>query len=220
MNTNRHAPDDEVRTLKRMVDRHLSEPHIFQCVSEHHIDGIHNVQPINDIPGWWGKINLFSGAVSHTRNLFLDTDMVVTGSLDELVAPLVDSQLRIGLNWAASGHLGCQSGIMYWEGVAARVIYDKFDRKDAHWPPRNDLFWKVPGHRNPLGQCQWGDQEWMSALRDTNQLSVEYFDSEHVKSYKYHCRGSGLPDNTRVVSFHGKPNPGDVNDEWVIKARQ
>jgi hypothetical protein len=49
---------------------------------------------------------------------------------------------------------------------------------------------------------------------------VEYFDSEHVVSYKYHCRTTGkLPDNARVVSFHGKPDPSEVSDAWVKKAR-
>ena len=206
MNTGNHAPDDEVRTLKRQVDRHLSEPHIFQCISEHSIDGIHNVQPLNDLPGWWGKVNLFSGAVSHTRNLWLDLDVVITGSLDGLVAPINGSQIRIGKNWAQSGHGGCQSSVMYWEGVGARVIHDEFDPAIAHWPPRNE-----PG-------ILWGDQEWCTQLRDEGRLDVEYFDSADMVSYKYHCR-DGLPEGAKVVVFHGKPDPADVNDAWVKQCR-
>ena len=206
MNTGNHAPDDEVRILKRQVDRHLSEPHIFQCISEHHIDGIHNVQPLNDLPGWWGKVNLFSGAVSHTRNLWLDLDVVITGSLDGLVIPLSGSQIRIGLNWAQSGHGGCQSSMMYWEGTSARIIHDEFDPAIAHWPPRNE-----PG-------ILWGDQEWCTQLRDEGRLDVDYFSSTDMVSYKYHCRG-GLPESAKVVVFHGKPDPADVNDTWVLKCR-
>jgi len=206
MNTNRHAPDEEVRILKRMVDRHLSVPHIFQCVSEHHIDGIHNVQPINDLPGWWGKKNLFSPAMSHTRNLWLDLDVTITNSIDALVEPLSGSQLRICKNWAQSGWGGCQSSVMYWEGQSARVIHDEFDPDIAFWPPRNE-----PG-------ILWGDQEWITQLRDSNELQVEYFDPRHVVSYKYHCR-QGLPPHSLIQVFHGKPDPGEVSDDWVTLAR-
>ena len=199
MNTGGHAPVSEVEILKRQVDRYLSEPHEFVCITE------------SDLPGWWGKVRLFSPEISRYRNLWLDLDTVITGSLDALVKPL-NSQLRIAKNWAQSGHGGCQSSVMYWQGDSAQIISDTFDPKDAHWPPRNDLFWDN-------GQVAWGDQEWATYLRDTGQLEVEYFDFEHVQSYKYHCR-MGLPADTRVVVFHGKPKPSEVYDEWVMEYRK
>jgi hypothetical protein len=210
MNTGGHAPDSEVRLLERQVAVHLKEPHIFQCISEHHIDGIYNVQPINDLPGWWGKINLFNMRLSHSRNLWLDLDTVITGSLDEIVRPLSGSQLRCGLNWAASDLGSCQSSMMYWEGNSAEVISESFDHSDAHWPPMETAWSK--------GHPQCGDQEWISYLRDTGQLKVEYFTAPELRSYKYHCLG-GLPPDTRVVAFHGRPKPAEVSDGWVKEAR-
>ena len=58
----------------------------------------------------------------------------------------------------------------------------------------------------------------MTVLRDSNRLKVEYFDINHMKSYKYHC-GDGLPDDARVVCFHGRPKPADVSDGWVKQCR-
>ena len=206
MNTNNHAPEKEVWLLRQQVKRHLSEPHEFVCVTEADINGIVTMKPINDLPGWWGKKNLFSPQVSRERNLWLDLDVVITGSLDGLVVPLDGSQLRIGFNWAQSGHGGCQSSLMYWEGDAARVIHDEFDPDIAYWPPRNE-----PG-------VLWGDQEWITALRNSNELSVEYFSETDMISYKYHCR-DGLPEGAKVVVFHGKPDPHEVSDQWVKEAR-
>lgn len=200
-----------VHTLKRMVDRHLSETHIFTCITEHEIEGIGTLKPLNDIPGFWGKVNLFSGSVSHTRNLWLDLDVAITGALDGLCVPLVDSQLRICKNWAQSGHGGCQSSVMYWEGVSARIIHDEFDRSIANWPPTTNTFW-------PNGQVQYGDQEWITVLRDTQRLEVEYFDSQDISSYKYHCR-QGLPEGTKVAVFHGSPKPHEVGAAWVKQCR-
>ena len=192
MNTNNHAPQSEVDILRRMVYRHLSLPHEFICITE------------SDLPGWWGKVRLF-GPTSRERNLWLDLDTVITGPLDWLTAPLSGS-LRIAKNWAQSGYGGCQSSVMYWEGDSCRIINDEFDPKIAHWPPIN-----FPG-------VLWGDQEWITQLRDEKRLEVEYFDPKDVISYKYHCR-TGLPKDAKVVVFHGKPNPDEVKDKWVLAAR-
>lgn len=198
MNTGGHAPDGEVEILHRQVDRHLLEPFEFECITE------------SDLPGWWGKVRLFSPEISRSRNLWLDLDVTITGSLDALVTPLT-KQIRMAKNWAQSGHGGCQSSVMYWEGDSAQVIHDSFNPKDAHWPARVDKHWDN-------GQVQWGDQEWSTYLRDTGRLEVEYFDPAHVVSYKYHCQ-NGPPPDSRVQVFHGIPDPADVADEWVKQCR-
>ena len=192
MNTNNHAPQSEVNILRQMVSKNLSVPHRFVCVVE------------SDLPGWWGKVRLFAN--SHARNLWLDLDVVITGSLDGLVTPLPNG-LRIAKNWAQSGYGGCQSSVMYWEGDNCRIISDEFDPKIAHWPPRNE-----PG-------VLWGDQEWITQLRDEKRIEVKYFSPEDVVSYKYHCRDRGLPRGTKVAVFHGNPKPSEVMDQWVHSAR-
>lgn len=212
MNTGNHAPESEVHTLKRQVDRHLSVPHEFVCITESAIDGVQTQTPYNNLQGWWQKVTLFSDSVSRTRNLWLDLDVTITQGIDALVEPLRGSQLRIAKNWAQSGHGGCQSSVMYWEGDSARVIYDEFDPQYASWPPRTDMFF-------PNGQMAWGDQEWVTVLRDTQRLQVEYFDPAHVISYKYHCQ-AGLPPDSLVQVFHGKPDPIDCEHiDWVKQCR-
>jgi hypothetical protein len=193
MNTNNHAPPSEVDILERMVGRHLSLPHEFICITQ------------SDLPGWWGKVRLFG--ISRQRNLWLDLDVAITGSLDGLVEP-IDGSLRICKNWAQSGYGGCQSSVMYWEGDTGKIINDEFDPKIAYWPPRHDD-----------GKL-WGDQEWITQLRDEKRIAVEYFSPVDVVSYKYHCRVNGLPKGAKVVVFHGKPKPSEVADDWVIGARQ
>ena len=34
-------------------------------------------------------------------------------------------------------------------------------------------------------------------------------------SYKKHVRGGSLPEEARLVSFHGKPDPEDVDEDFV-----
>ena len=192
MNTNNHAPMSEVSALEKQVARHLHQPYEFICIKE------------GDLPGWWNKVRLFKDP--HARNLWLDLDVVTTGSLDELAKPL-DKGIRIAKNWAKSGYGGCQSSVMYWEGDNGKIINDEFDPAIAHWPPKNE-----PG-------ILWGDQEWITQLRDEKRIDVEYFHPQDVISYKYHVQGEGLPATAKVVVFHGNPKPAKVNENWVKSAR-
>lgn len=201
---------EEVHILHRQVKRHLTVPFIFCCLTEYEIPHM-SVKPIKFLPGWWIKTTLFGPTVSHTRNLWLDLDVTISDNINGLVERLGSSQIRIAKNWAQSGHGGCQSSVMYWEGDSAAIIDRDFKAEWAHWPPRNDLHWDN-------GQVQWGDQEWITYLRDTGQLKVSYFNKEDVVSYKYHCR-QGLPPGSKIQVFHGKPDPKDVNDPWVLQCR-
>lgn len=197
-------PDYCVQRLQREVAKHLDLEHRFVCVTVREIEGVECVPPINDLPGWWGKVNLFSFNVMDEMNLYLDLDVVITGDLTELVQKYQKSALAMPTNWAQSGHGGCQSSLMIWKkNYNVRQVYDLFDPSIAHWPPVNK-----PG-------VLWGDQEWITKLRDQDRIQVTPIDPAWVKSYKYHCRG-GLPADTRVVVFHGEPKPSGVREPWFV----
>ena len=189
-------PKGYVYRIKREVEKYLTVPHRFVCLTDQKLQGIDTVLQVSDKPGWWQKIDLFtfSGPA-----LYLDLDIVLTGNIDCFIG--TDKQIRMLKNWAVSGHGGCQSSIMYWDD--ARVIYDNYDPAICGtWPPSN-----VP----PL---LWGDQELCTLLRDNGTLEVDYFDPALALSYKYHCR-QGLPDDCRAVIFHGDPKPATVSESWL-----
>jgi len=189
-----------VQRLKGSVAENLTIPHRFVCITEHDIPFVPlTMIPPTPWPGWWGKLGLFRPGVAAERNLWLDLDVVVTGSLDELVERYGDCELACPANWAASGHGGCQSSVMLWNGKL-HAPYELFDPKDARWPPVND-------------GGLWGDQEFITRLKDRGVINVTHTDETLVRSYKYHCR-NGLPDNCRVVVFHGQPKPADVQEAW------
>jgi len=190
-----------VQRLQQSVKAALPIPHEFKCITDREIEGVECIPPINDLPGWWGKVNLFSWDVCDDHNLYLDLDVVITGDLTEMVLRYSQSCLAMPSNWAASGHGGCQSSVMMWtKNYNNKQIHDLFDPAIAHWPPINK-----PG-------VLWGDQEWITQLRDTDRIQVAPI-TEGIKSYKYHCR-NGLPEGTKIVVFHGEPKPADVSESW------
>ena len=74
-----------VYLLKAMVARNLSQPFRFVCLSNVYVDGIDTIRLDMGLPGWWSKIEVFSHNLGK-RVLYLDLDVLVTGSLDEIVA--------------------------------------------------------------------------------------------------------------------------------------
>ena len=140
-------------------------------------------------PGWWGKVELFE-RYSGDGFLWLDLDVVITGPLDDLCN--TDADIRVGMNTAKANPNGCQSSVMFW--------------KDCE--PISALF--TDGMMEELK----GDQDWITYLRDTDVIEVDYFNPAHVVSYKHKCL-NGLPEDARVVNFHGKPDPHEVQDQWV-----
>lgn len=187
-------PEYYVHRLKREVARFLPIEHEFICLTDREIDGVETWPALSKKPGWWQKIDLFQFI---GQNLYFDLDTVPVGDLTPFIG--TGAQIRTLKNWAASGHGGCQSSIMYWED--ARVIYESFD-EPTPWPPVNQP-----------GVVLWGDQEFITQERDAGRLQVDYFPEQFGKSYKYHCRHS-LPHDCRAVIFHGKPDPDEVSESW------
>lgn len=191
-----------VQRLQREVRNNLTVPHRFVCITDEAVDGVATMPPPEKYPGWWAKVGLFKRGVATGHNLFLDLDVVVTGSLDDLVKTYRAEPLAMPSNWARSGHGGCQSSVMLWNDCAmTRKIYEQFDPRIAHWPPINQ-----PG-------VLWGDQEWITELRNKGEIQVTPMRADWIKSYKYHCT-NGLPPDTRVVVFHGDPKPPQVGASW------
>lgn len=182
--------------LQREVKKHLTIPHRFVCVTDgREIEGV-NCLPMDDAyPGWWQKCQLFREGVATEQNLFMDLDVVITGSLDGIVRDYCGSPFSILTNWAASGWGGCQSSVMAWkDNYMVRQIYDLFDYES-------------------VSKRLHGDQCWITELRDTKRIEVNPIDPKLTASYKYHCRES-LPKGCKIVVFHGDPKPADVREDW------
>jgi hypothetical protein len=178
-----------VYALKEMVEKNLTIPHTFKCITTEKMLGINTVLPFAPYQGWWSKINLFAPRRATGPSLYFDLDVVITGNIDYL-AYYADEHFAAPANWARSGHGGIQSSVMAWRGNWTHPM-DQFDyqRDQARFH---------------------GDQEYLY-----NLLGEEWTRIPGIGSYKYHCR-DGRPDDLRVIVFHGKPDPHEVNDPWIL----
>ena len=177
-----------VYALKEMVEKHLTIDHVFKCITTARLPGIITVKPYVPYSGWWSKLNLFAPRMARGPSLYFDLDVIITGNIDYLEE--YASTFSAPSNWAQSGHGGIQSSVMAWPG---------------NWTePLDYINW--PADRDRL----WGDQELLWEMLGDNWQRIP-----HVGSYKYHCK-QGVPDDMRVMVFHGKPDPHEVQDKWIL----
>lgn len=182
-----------VYALKEMVEKNLTVPHQFKCITTRQLDGVFTVLPAVPWYGWWSKLSLFYPGIATGPSLYFDLDVVITGNIDYLV-DYTKHKFAAPSNWAQSGHGGIQSSVMAWSGNFNEPY------QSINWPEDSKRF--------------WGDQEYLYDLLGENWERIP-----GVGSYKYHCRG-GKPENLRVLAFHGKPDPHEVRDPWILPYTQ
>lgn len=176
-----------VYALKEAIEKNLTIPHRFLCITDHNLPGIECIKPIVPWHGWWQKLQLFG--LADGPSLYFDLDVVILGNLDYL-APFTEQQFCAPANWAQSGHGGIQSSVMAWNGTLKG--------------PFNDFDYPKDSKR------LWGDQEYLWEYLGDNWIPVP-----GIGSYKYHCR-DGMPEDMAVCVFHGKPDPHEVTDKWIL----
>jgi hypothetical protein len=208
-----------VNTLYAMVKRHTSGPFRFVCLTDNR-DGVNpDVEchqcPIVDIPEpyrrcGWRKVSLFATAdklFNLTGSwLYLDLDVVVTGSLDEFFTFQPEKGFVVMQNWTQPGEgIGNTSVYRFRVGADSYLLDNLLERQ-------HEIFAK---YRN--------SQTYLS--RSVKELN--FWPDEWCVLFKSHCvpgwpqrlwKAPVLPETARVVAFPGVPNPHQaLRGEWPAK---
>jgi hypothetical protein len=207
-----------VNILRRMVARHLPLPHRFACFAEsprHLENGILHLPlpPAPPIevregrPNCFRRLWAFSSEASEVgeRILSIDLDTVITREITPLIRRDED--------------------IVLWKGTARNTPYN-----GGLWLLRTRSRTHVWTEflADPLAAWQriqeaelvGSDQAWMALALGPDEAT--WSKSDGVYSFRNDMRwrpGPGdppppLPQNARVVSFHGRHNPWDERVQW------
>lgn len=202
-----------VNTLKRMVGRHYPDPHRFICVTDdpNGLDGGVEYVPLwNDHanipnPSWtngpscYRRLKVFSEwfmEIAGERFVSVDLDVVITDDLRPLW-----NRPEPFLMWN-TGHAMipyCGSMFMSQSRENAR-IWNDFNPKDS---PRLSI---------QDGRMKGSDQAWMAYC--VKKPIPGWSTKDGVYSYRDHCvkqYQSKLPKGSRMVIFHGRPDPWDYS---------
>lgn len=189
----------DVQKLAAGVGRYLPGLNRFVCFTDDPKLNLPDVEPVQLVhrwPGWWSKIEIFRTSIFEEGEpvLFFDLDTIIVGSLHDIADH--------GQHWIIledfyrAGRYG--SGMMGWTANDNQHIYRDFARDP----------------QKAMGHSPRGDQDWIERVAPHAEWWQTVIPNQ-IFSYKVHCQ-NGLPDDARVVCFHGKPKPADVKDRWVL----
>ena len=131
---------DHVRTLRNMVERNLTIPYRFVCVTDDKIDGVDTV-PLDwrkHVPG-----TIFMRLMQHNpdiadvlgkRILSLDLDIVITGNIDHIAGRPEDIVLWRNPNFPQPRRAFYQSSVQLFSAGARPQLWNEFDpRETTKW---------------------------------------------------------------------------------------
>jgi len=217
---------DYVHKLYNMVQRNLTLPHRFICLTENPGDlhaGIESIELQQGFEYCWNKLELFKPANFSQQDLclYFDLDVVITGNIDDLAAIRPQEKFTGLRDWYTRGNLCYNSSVMRFYGdyfgALNTSLIAKLKEGTVRWGREYDgylrsddkvVLWE--------GKTRYGgDQEWISRyVYPQRELKKHSFPKEWIMSYKKHGR-SGLPAGCKVMVFHGFPKPHEVNNDYV-----
>lgn len=192
-----------VDKLKAGVERHLTLPHRFVCLSDVEVN-CERIPLETEWPRWWSKIELFKPGHFDGQVLYFDLDTVVVGSLDQIATHKHRFTMAHEFNRPAQ----LCSTAMAWDGARDFGIYREFAKDPS-----------VTRHYNKVHRI--GDQafieEHLKRWGVYPDTFAYLFGERSIASYKVHRCQSGPPADAAVVAFHGRPKPHEINHGWVAK---
>ena len=182
---------DYVNRLAAMARRNTSRPLRVICFTDDATGLTGDVEarplPADALAGWWNKVALFRETLPGVsgRVLYLDLDVVITGSLDPLLdhpgdLVVMDNDYVPGFN----------SSVMLFEVGARAEIWNAFSPAAA---ARID-----------------GDQDWVALTAP----DAELWPNGWCVPYRLRA-AIAPPAETKVVVFSGRPNPDEYPATWI-----
>jgi len=198
-----------VNHLYGMVQRHLSGPFRFVCLTDDPADVRPQVECM-PLPGLdlapgvdrgWPKLTALKAGLHGLQGtvLFLDLDIVIVAD----IAPFFElaGEFLIIKDWKRPWRVTGNSSVYRFRAGAHADVLQHFVEHQAHVRAR---------HRN--------EQEYLShALHRQGKLA--YWPSDWCRSFKYHCiphwpanygRAPSIPAGARILVFHGEVKPPDA----------
>jgi hypothetical protein len=212
---NRYGPE-YVNKLAASVRRHTQADVSIVCFTDDAkgIDPSVEIHPIPEIDlppdemiTGWRKLCLFRPDLPiEGMALFLDLDIVITGPLDDFFSygtadeiPIIHNWIPAHKKWFRPDPMIGNSSVFRFHLNHCTFVWEQFHREKD---------WALATFRPP-----------QSYLTHCIRPRLKFWPASWVRSFKRHCRPMfpfnlilepKLPQDARIIAFHGKPDPDDV----------
>ena len=211
-------PVEYVQKLYNMVQRNTTIDHKFIVFTDHvkmhkMVSGDIDIRkfPVDDLNGWWNKLQLFHPN-SHLdgTTLYMDLDVVITGNIDCFFNHNPEA-IFTGMNDFNPSTKQWNSSVMKFKSAfLAEKLWFRF------MDDRPNLLKRFAGDQNLISDfikgtpgCDSFPDSWTQSYKWYDRKGNRY--SRQDMTYEHN--GESL-----ITVFHGQPNPHQSEQEWVKKA--
>ncbi len=182
-----------VQALQRQCAVHAPFDEFICLTDVGHIPGVRTAPLEHAWPGWWAKMNIFS-PLMRGDFLYMDLDTVIVGRFDDLTIPRPLTLLRDFYRDGDKRREGLQSSLMFLPETDRAAVWQDFARCPA---------------MHTVAHSRGGDQAFLEKHWLAKAVRWQDMVPGQIVSYKVHCQKQ-VPDNARVIIFHGQPRPWAV----------
>ena len=221
-----------------MCARHLTVPYEFHCLTENPrgLDPTIHVIPLPNLPGiksWWSKLYMFSPAIPLQGTiLFFDLDVVIFQNINHFFShnPKTFQIIRDFNRCRVDDWNLSNSSVMRWEKGQLDYLWNEFALDPSRITQHNhgDQDWITKRAKHDINH--WPD-EWIRSYK-WEMMPREQSKTKHEQQWKHQyppilkneCvevfdkkQNRYIPEKDRCVAvFHGKPNPAECADSFVV----
>lgn len=213
---------DYVNKLYNMCQRNSTLRFHFHCVTDD-AEGLNPEIKIIDLPkhpgleSWWTKLWLFSSEFPLQGTvLFFDLDVVVFNNIDKLFtdAPGKFRIIRDFNRCRVETWNMCNSSVFRFEAGTMNYIWDEYVNRyqDIMRQLHGDQDWITKKTKDCV--CFWNDS-WIRSYKWEFYNSLRPLRDPQAKMYHFNGEPN-IPQDCCVAVFHGKPNPHECSDQFVV----
>jgi len=201
-----------VNILYSMVKRNLTVPYRFICFTENSKNLNKNIEifPLNEnLEGWWHKLTLFKKNLFDLsgKTLYLDLDVIIVNPIDQLFYQknnfiIIKDWFYSRPQYQKNNQIMYNSSVFLYNIGSYSNVWDDFEKDPEKFIKENNR----------------GDQEWI-----TKKIpNASFWPKNWCRSFKwsYHFKDlnynfdAGFNDDTKIIVFHGRPNPPEAINGW------
>lgn len=202
-----------LQNLYNMVQKNLTIPHNFICFTDKdnlpisgNID--YRKLPRKDLEGWWNKMQLFSPDSNLIgQNLYLDLDVVILDNINELATFGDDKTFGVINDFNPTTKVFNSSVLKFNNEITTEAIWNPYinNLHEYHNYSSDQVVMSILMKNNIHTKIM--PDEWTFSYKWFSRTNPRYDENKHTYELKK---------NSKISVFHGRPNPHESMQEWVV----
>jgi hypothetical protein len=195
------------------------------CLTDIPVPGANTLPLRYNYPGWWSKLNLFDpeNGLAGKNLLFMDLDTLITGDLTDLMKDLEARDkmtMLTDINYEQAADRPLASGIMYLPAHCRDLIWKSWLEFDPKKAMRTFVQHPRAGDQGFIAHVVGDCQRFQDIMPRKILSYINGIATPDMPGFsRLRSKGNGkIPQETKIVCFHGQPRPWHVDYKKLLAA--